>query len=497
MIIDYEFINGNLIVSYVNKKGKIKLKHFSWNRPTKFITTNEDDPERSEKWTTWNGKTVKEVYTRYPNKYSIYDFIESLPPEDKDILFEYNEPDIFFIDIETEILDEKPVPHLAKSKVLSIAIVNKDKVLVLGIDKLSQKQIKEIEKDINDKYGYKLGRSWKFQYNYYKSEYDMLYNFFKGFMPHISVLTGWNVIHFDWVFLVNRFRNIGGDPSIASPTSKLKESWMANDYSEMPAHKLIVDYMELYDKWDAFVKVKESSSLDFVAGEILGEEYGKVNYTGDLRHLYKTDKKKFIFYNAIDTILVQLIHETTRYIDILYAISQLAHITVNQAFSTMAQVEGLLRNKLKERKNIILCKLDDDGSDVASAGSVSGGFVLPPVKGMATWTCCYDFASLYPTTIRLLNISADSYKGQLPLKKGEIDFDSKYSIFNGHQIPLEKDDIVLLNGSVFKNEEGIVAEQMKEVYSDRKKYKKEMMKWHSKYEELKNLEKELEENIIS
>ena len=496
MLIDYEFMNGNLICSYVNKKGSIKLKHYPWRKPTKFITTIDDDPEKCGEWVTWNGKPVKEIYTRYPNKYSIYDFIESLPEEEKELLFEYNEPNIYFIDIETEILDEKPQPHLAKSKILSIAIVNKDKALVMGIDPLTKKEIEEIEKDINDKYGKELGKSWQFQYNCYKSEFDMLYNFFKGFVPNMSVISGWNVIQFDWVFLVNRFRNIGGDPSVASFTGKLKESWQPNDFSEIPAHRLIVDYMELYDKWDTFVKVKESSALDFVAGSILGDKFGKVSYTGDLKYLYKTDKKKFIFYNVIDTILVQLIHEKTRYIDVLYGISKLAHCTVNNAFSTMAQVEGLLRNKLREQKNIVLCKLDDDGSESSVAGSVAGGFVLPPVKGMATWTCCYDFASLYPITIRLLNISADSYKGQVPMKKGKPDMKSEYSIFNGHQVKIEPSDIILLNGSVFKNEEGVVAQVMREVYSDRKMYKKEMMKEHVKLEELKRLKKEIEDSII-
>jgi DNA polymerase elongation subunit (family B) len=495
MLIDTEYLNGNLVCSYVNKRGKIKLKHYPWRRPTKFITTSNEDPERHGKYVTWNGKPVKEIYTRYPNKFSIYDFIESLPEEEKEQLFEYNEPDTFFIDIETEILDEKPNPKEAKSKILSIAIVNKDKALVMGIDKLSKKEIQEIENDVNNSYGKQLGRKWEFKYNFYKSEYDMLYNFFKGFMPNMSVMSGWNVIHFDWVFLVNRFRNIGGDPTLASFTGKLKESWMKNDDSEMPAHRLIIDYMELYNKWDTFVKVKESSSLDFVAGAILGDTFGKVSYTGDLKLLYKTDKKKFMFYNVIDTILVQLIHERTRYIDVLYGISKLAHCTVNHAFSTMAQVEGLLRNKLRERKNIVLCKLDDDGSDSATAGSVSGGFVLPPVKGMASWTCCYDFASLYPTTIQLLNISADSYKGQVPMKKGEPDYDSDYSIFNGHQIPIEKDDIVLLNGSVFKNELGIVAECMRDVYADRKKYKKMMMAEHIKLEELKKELKAIEKSF--
>jgi DNA polymerase elongation subunit (family B) len=488
MLIDYEFLNSSLICSYVNDKGNIKLKHFPWKRPSKFITTSDHDPEKSGKWVTWSGKPVKEIYTRNPNKFSIYDFIENLPDEEKDVLFEYNEPNAYFIDIETEILDEKLEPHLAKSMVLSIAIVHKDKALVMGFDPLKKEEIQEIEDDINEKYGKQLDRKWNFQYKCYKSEYDMLYNFFKGFVPNMSLISGWNVIGFDWVFLVNRYRNIGGDPSVASFTGKLQESWKDNDYSEMPKHRLIVDYMELYKKWDTFVKVKESNALDFVAGAVLGEKFGKVSYTGDLKYLYKTDKKKFMFYNVIDSILVQLLHERTRYVDTLYGISQLAHCTVNNAFSTMAQVEGLLRTKLRKQKNIILCK--DDTNESAVAGSVSGGFVLPPLKGMATWTCCYDFASLYPTTIRLLNISADSYKGQMPLKKGEIDYQSEFSIFNGHQIRLDKDDIILLNGSVFKNEEGVVSQVMREVYADRKKYKNIMMKEHVEMEALKNERKE-------
>lgn len=497
MLVDFEYNSGNLICSYINEKGKLKLKHYPWRKPTKFIVTSEDDPEKSEKWVTWNGKSVKEIYTRFPNKYSVYDFIENLPQEEKDTLFAYNEPDIYFIDIETEVLNEKFQPHEAKSKVLSISIVSKDKALVMGIDPLNNNQIKQIEKDINQKYGKKVGKQWKFQYNYYKSEFEMLYNFFNGFVPNMPVISGWNVIHFDWVFLVNRFRKLGGDPSVSSVTGKLKEPWKYNDHSELPQHRLLIDYMELYDKWDTFVKVKEASSLDFVAGAILGDDFGKVGYTGDLNYLYKTDKQNFMFYNVIDSVLVQLIHEATRYVDILFGISIMSQCTVNNAFSTMAQVEGILRGKLKE-KNIVLCKMEEDDSDDSSAyGSVSGGFVLPPSRGMAKWTCGYDFASLYPTTIRLLNISADSYKGQMPLdNKGNIDFNASYTIFSGHQIPLEKNDIILKNGAVFKNEEGVVARAMREVYTDRKNYKKEMGKWHKELERLKNEKKRIQDSIV-
>ena len=60
---------------------------------------------------------------------------------------------MFFIDIETEITDAKLQPQLAPSKVLSISIVNKDDVIVMGIDKLTEQEIKEIGEDINEEYG--------------------------------------------------------------------------------------------------------------------------------------------------------------------------------------------------------------------------------------------------------------------------------------------------------------------------------------------------------
>ena len=501
MLIDTEYVNGNLICSYVNEKGAIKLKHYPWGRPTKFIITTDDDAEKSEEFVTWDGKYIKDVYTRYPNKYSIYNFIDALPQAEQDLLFTYHEPNIFFIDIETEILDKKPEPYLAESAVLSISIVNKDKALVLGVDPLTKEEIQSIENDINEKYGAKVSRKWEFRYNCYKNEYEMLYNFFKQYVPQMSVISGWNVIDFDWVFLVNRFRNIGGDPTLASFTGNLRKSYQPNHFEEIPAHRLIVDYMDLYkkDAWNSFVKIKEANSLDYAAGKILGDSFGKVSYVGDLRLLYKNDKRGFIFYNVIDSVLVQLIHERTKIIDILYGIGTLARINIQNAMSTLAVTEGILRRKLREQKHIILCRAEEDGELVAEEGSVLGGFVLPPVKGMATWTCCYDFASLYPTTIRELNISADSYKGQVPMKtingRKVPNLESQFSIFNGHQIPIEIGDIILLNGAVFKNEEGVVAQAMREVYTDRKKYKGMMNVEHEKLEDLKRIKKLIEEEI--
>jgi len=83
MLVDYEYRNNNLILSYIDKSGQIKLKYKPWQSPTKFIKTGDDDKEKSGRFVTWDGSYVKQIYTRYPNRYSVYDFIDNLPEDEK------------------------------------------------------------------------------------------------------------------------------------------------------------------------------------------------------------------------------------------------------------------------------------------------------------------------------------------------------------------------------------------------------------------------------
>lgn len=497
MIIDYEYREQKLMISYVSDDGWIKHKYYRWPNPTKYVVCQDNDRDKDGKYVTWDGCSVKKTYTRYPDRYSVYDYLDNLPQEEQDIIFKYSEPEIFFVDIENEIIDKKPQPHLAESAVQSISIVTKNKVVVMGLDPLTPEQEKSICADINN-YFVKFNPDYHFKFIRYKSEYEMLLNFFEKFVPKMPVITGWNFTEYDWVFLVNRARKIGIDPSSASSTRILRPPFKRDNksgqkresYCELPAHRLIIDYMELYDKWNSTIKVKEANSLDFVADGILGIK--KVNYEGSLKTLASTDYKKFIFYNAVDSILVQKIHEKTKWIDILYGISTLSRIKTLDAYSTLPVTEGILRRKLKDEKNVILCKLERNLPDTiieTAEKAVKGGWVKDPIKGMAVWVACYDFASLYPTCMRMFNISADSYKGVLSPSK-------EFAVFNGHRIELESTDIKLLNDTVFKNETGIVNQVMTDIYGDRKKYKGFMMKDHDELEELKRELKSLEENLI-
>ena len=498
MIVDYEYKNQQLLVSYIGDGGWIKMKYFKWPNPSKYIVCSDDDKDKDGKFVTWDGKSCKKIYTKYPDRYSVYDYLDNLPDDEKNVLFKYVEAEIFFVDIENEILDSKPMPHLAQGKIESISIVNKNKVLVMGLEDLSAETQKSINEDINN-YFIKFNVKYDFKFIKYRNEQEMLLNFFEKYVPKMPVITGWNFTEYDWVYLVNRARKIGVDPNSASNTKLLRTPFKKNNkngksvesYCELPAHRLIIDYMELYDKWDSTIKVKESSSLDFVSESILGVK--KINYEGTLKTLSKTDYKKFIYYNAVDSILVQKIHEKTKWIDILYGISTLSRIKTLDAFSTLPVTEGILRRKLKDEKNIILCKTEKSFSDTlpeSTENSVTGGWVKNPVRGMANWTACYDFASLYPTCMRMFNISADSYKGILSASKD-------YAVFNGHRVELEPTDIILLNDTVFKNETGIVNQVMTDIYGDRTKYKGFMMKDHDQLEEMKRELKKLEEELIN
>jgi DNA polymerase elongation subunit (family B) len=244
---------------------------------------------------------------------------------------------------------------------------------------------------------------------------------------------------------------------------------------EVPAHRMIFDYMQLYEICDTSIKVKESSSLDFVSQKLVGVD--KIKYNGSLQKLYEDDFETFMYYNAVDSVLVQKIHEARNYISIVYAISSLSKIRIvdvvsqmNNALASLAITEGVLRNRFREQDNIVLFK----GESSEGESTIAGGWVKDPVVGMNRWVVTYDFASLYPTTQRQFFIAPETFVGvQNSNRKGYCD--------NGKEIDLEK-HVICVNGVVFEKRLSPTLRMLEDVYADRKKAKKIMM---DKKEELK------------
>ena len=465
----------------------------------KYVTCEDNDPQKHPLYKSWDHKSVKLIEVTHPDRYAIYEFLDSLPDQEKEEIFGFNTPKIYFIDIETEIVDGFPeaadikdkdgtvVKEGACTKVLSISIVYDDKIILLGLKDMPQDmQDRIIEK--TNKYFEKFGANYKFKYIKYEDEFDMLYAFFNNMVPKMPVLTGWNFLAYDWLYLVNRARKlkkwVNGreykiDPSISSVTKRMNKLW-ATEY-EVPAHRMIFDYMQLYEVCDTSIKVKESSSLDFVALKLVGVE--KIKYNGSLQKLYEDDFEKFMYYNAVDSVLVQKIHEARNYISIIYAISSLAQIRIvdvisqrNNALASLAITEGVLRNRFRNMDNIVLFKEDSGEAE----STIAGGWVKDPVVGMNQWIATFDFASLYPTTQRQFYITPENFIGiQNPNNKSFCE--------NGREIDV-KNHVICVNGVVFEKRRSPTIDMLESVYSDRKRNKKIMM---DKKEELKAVEDEI------
>lgn len=497
MLIDTQYLSQSkqLLASYIDATGEMKVQYFPWEHTFKYEVCGPNDQEREYGFHSWDGKPIKKVYGVYPDRYSTYEFLDALPEEETKDIFEFYLPKMYFIDIETEVIDGFPDPAEAPTMIQSISIVYDDKIILLGLKDMPIDMQIRIKNNTN-KYFEGFGTEYQFKYIKYDDEFDMIHSFFNKMLPKMSCITGWNFLDFDLRFLINRAKrlskNVNGkvisiNPNVSSYSRKLNKIW-GTDY-EIPAHKLVFDYMLLYKSLDTSIKVKESNGLDFVSEKLLGVK--KIQYSGSLMKLYEEDFETFMYYNAVDSVLVQQIHNKMNYISIVFAVASLARIKAVDVFSYMngnlaslAITEGVLRGMFREEENIILFK--DNTKNNSGAEGIEGGWVKDPAVGMNRWVACYDFASLYPTTQRQFFIAPENYKGRQDPNNKDYCIST-----DGDRVEIDKEkDVVCVNGSVFNKRRSPTLKMLENVYNDRKKNKKVMM---SKKIEMDILKKELQQ----
>jgi DNA polymerase elongation subunit (family B) len=418
MILDIEQKPHELTCSYFNKEGAIEYVRIPIVKEDRFNWDNclESDKDKDKEFTSWDGKSVKKNFNNQKGhrKFKLTKYrIEELLQKYSDIaapLREFNMPRKYFIDIEVEVVDGFPSPDTAQNKVTAISIAGADskRVFVLGLKDLSEKQCLEIDKDIN-KHFEKFNDKWNFQYKQFQSEYEMLDEFFNKLMPMFSCVSGWNFTGYDWKYLLNRAANIKLNVEKCSPSGVLLGK---NRY---PQHRLIVDYMEIYKKWDKVIKVRENDKLDYVGKMAVGIE--KIKYPGSFTDLYEKDFQKFVFYNAVDSVLVHYIDKRLNTMLAYLKLAQISGIEAKKAFSPIWIMEALMNRKFLERKQVFVYS----GNDEEDQQPFDGAYVKEPIRGFHNWITCYDFASLYPSILRQFNISPETFIGNnIEPKPGEI-----------------------------------------------------------------------------
>jgi len=462
MLLDIEQRENELIVSYYNKEGKVDFKRYPISQFENWVVTDEKDRYKHPDILNWDGRPVKKNRSRSYNKFSLIYFMDNLPEKDREEIFEFNVPRTYFVDIETEIVDGFPKPEEAKSRILTFSIITPErKAIVLGLDDLSAEQMASIEKDTNDHFeGY--DQDWEFSYYKFKNEYDMLYNFLHKFLPKFPMMTGWNFINYDWQYIVNRCKHLQIDLTEVAITGSLDR----ND--SRPLHMGILDYMQLYDKYDRSVKVKESNTLDYVSGQVLNVK--KIKYQGGLQDLYENDFKKYVFYNVVDSILVYYIDEKLKSMEVLLTLATITRMPLYKAASPVAMTEALIARKLVAQNKRVGVEYDKE--DSKKDGKYAGAFVKEPISGYYSGVSAFDFASLYPSIMRQFNISPDSYVEMVPTTQ-----------INSRR----KDESVIVceNGVVYEKEDSILKKILSDLYSQRKQYKKTSYDYYEKARELK------------
>jgi DNA polymerase elongation subunit (family B) len=466
MLLDVEQKNNEIIVSYYDTEGKVNFKRYPVQQFKNWYVTDPADRFKHETLLNWDGKRVKQGPARQFNKFSLIYFLDSLPKRDQDEIFAYNLPKTYFVDIETEIVDGFPKAEEAKSRILTFSIITPDrKAIVLGLEDIESDKIKKIEDDTN-KYFKNFDQDWTFEYRKFRNEHDMVFTFINRFLPKFPMMTGWNFINYDWQYIVNRCKRLQIDITEASMTKTLDK----ND--GRPMHIGILDYMQLYDKYDRSVKVKESNALDYVANQVL--KVGKIKYNGSLQDLYENDFAKYTYYNVVDSVLVYYIDRQLKSMEVLLTLASITKMPLYKAASPVAVTEALIARKLLGENRVVASEQHEDAS---KDGQYAGAYVKEPVVGYYQGVTAFDFASLYPSIMRQFNISPDSYKEIIP----------KHEIEERRKNP---DEIVCVNGVVYDKKDSILKQILTDLYSQRKAYKSKSYEYFTKAEEIKKMLKQ-------
>lgn len=272
-----------------------------------------------------------------------------------------------------------------------------------------------------------------------------------------DIITGWNVIDFDFDYLKKLFDkyNISMDIGRTNDPARLKieSSFLRTSRMNVPG-RVVLDGLSLIR--DPFIQqapsIKNIKFESFTLGEVANQIIGKTKLIkGKSRHneieeLYNgddKDKNKLIDYNLLDCELVYEILKKTNIIELAIERASLTGMMLNRISSSVMSFDSLYIREA--RKMSLVSPSNYFGNDESS---ISGGFVMNPIPGLYNNVIVLDFKSLYPSIIKTFNIDPSSY-----LKE------------------YEDGAIESPNGAYFKNSDGILPKIIEVLHKARERAK--------------------------
>lgn len=258
---------------------------------------------------------------------------------------------------------------------------------------------------------------------------------FAGIIQESDILAGWNNEFYDLPYIINRARHVIGGESLefiqsdtgmncteasreyleqlsafrVLPDVSIQESYGRKERTYQIVGRRNVDYLVCYKK---FIKAElHSFTLDAILQHEVNQT--KVKYDGSIDEFYRRQFRTFLAYNRQDVMGLSAIDDKLRLVNMMNQMIHMSGVTFDKAVGSVAIIEqAVLRELHRERGEIAWDRVEHEPDRY-----VPGAFVVEPRAKKYGWGGSYDVNSLYPTMIRLLNISPETMVGQLDLSR--------------------------------------------------------------------------------
>lgn len=444
--------------------------------PTLYVTSKNE----SSQWRTLDGEIVDEVKpgtlretrdfvekykdvsgfnvygnTNYTSQY-ISDTYES------DIRWDMEQIKVFTIDIETAT--ESGFPDIKNAN---------EEILLITVKDLISKQIITFGSRT-----FVHGRD-DVIYKHCQDEHHLLKEFMIFWQQNYpDVVTGWNTTFFDVPYLTKRIIRELGDTlaSKLSPWALINERKIFVKGNEEITYEWNgvsqLDYLDLYKKF-TYTK-QESYRLDYIAEQELGDKK-KENPGEDFKDFYTNYWQEFVEYNIHDVELVDQLEDKMKLIELCLTMAYNAKINYEDVYSQVRMWDAIIYNHLRKRGIVIPQKNNSHKSE-----SFEGAYVKDPLIGQHKWVASFDLNSLYPHLIMQYNISPETL---LPEKFPSVTVDKLLNQEVDTTYAKRRDMTLTANGWCYRRDvKGFMPELMEKMYSDRSKFKKQMLKVQQEYE---------------
>jgi DNA polymerase elongation subunit (family B) len=155
-----------------------------------------------------------------------------------------------------------------------------------------------------------------------------------------------------------------------------------------------------------------------------------------------------------------------------------AKINFEDVYSQVRMWDTIIYNHLR-KKGIVVPAKSHSGKDA----QFEGAYVKDPIVGLHKWMASFDLNSLYPHLIMQYNISPET----LTSEKISVTVDKLLNQEIDTTYVKQRDLALTANGWTYTKEfKGFMPELMEKMYTDRSKFKKQMLKVQQEYEKDKS-----------